>query len=86
MPNLEVPGRKGTFMRSRFVRSVIATLWLCGLYSIVGTASAVDPFRVLPAGQQLPAPAFTLPDHHGMPVHSADWQGKVVVVRFWATW
>jgi len=66
--------------------AVIATLWIWGLCSIVGTAAAVDPFRVLPPGQQLPAPAFTLPDHRGILVHSADWQGKVVVVRFWATW
>jgi cytochrome oxidase Cu insertion factor (SCO1/SenC/PrrC family) len=31
-------------------------------------------------------PAFELPDPNGETVRSADLQGKVVVVRFWATW
>lgn len=78
--------KEGTSMRSRFVMSVITSLLLCGLCSIAVTASALDPFRALPPGQQPPAPAFILPDHHGLPVDSADLQGKVVVVRFWATW
>jgi cytochrome oxidase Cu insertion factor (SCO1/SenC/PrrC family) len=52
----------------------------------VTSAAALDTFRALPPGNQTPAPAFTLPDHHGIPMHSADLQGKVVVVRFWATW
>jgi cytochrome oxidase Cu insertion factor (SCO1/SenC/PrrC family) len=73
-------------MRCRLVMAVIASLLVCGLCSIAGVASALDPFRALSPGQQMPAPAFTLPDHQGIPVHSADLQGKVVVVRFWATW
>jgi cytochrome oxidase Cu insertion factor (SCO1/SenC/PrrC family) len=73
-------------MRSRFGMSVLASLLVCGLCTIAGAAFALDPFRALPPGQQLPAPAFTLPDHRGIPVHSTDLQGKVVVVRFWATW
>ena len=60
---------------------MVASLLLCGLCHIAGTASALDPFRALPAGQQVPAPAFILPDHHGHPMDSADLQGKVVVVR-----
>jgi peroxiredoxin len=31
-------------------------------------------------------PAFELPDANGETFHSTDLQGKVVVVRFWATW
>jgi len=31
-------------------------------------------------------PAFELPDPNGETVRSADLQGKVIVVRFWATW
>jgi peroxiredoxin len=31
-------------------------------------------------------PAFELPDANGETIRSADLQGKVVVVRFWATW
>jgi cytochrome oxidase Cu insertion factor (SCO1/SenC/PrrC family) len=66
--------------------SVIASLLVFGLCGVAGRASALDTFGVLPPGNQAPAPAFTLPDHHGSPMHSTDLQGKVVVVRFWATW
>jgi peroxiredoxin len=31
-------------------------------------------------------PAFVLPDPEGNPVRSEDLRGKVVVVRFWASW
>jgi peroxiredoxin len=31
-------------------------------------------------------PVFELPDANGETVRAADLQGKVVVVRFWATW
>jgi thiol-disulfide isomerase/thioredoxin len=31
-------------------------------------------------------PAFTLKDLDGKTLSSADWQGKVVLVNFWATW
>ena len=31
-------------------------------------------------------PIFELPDVNGETVRSADLQGKVVVMRFWATW
>jgi cytochrome oxidase Cu insertion factor (SCO1/SenC/PrrC family) len=59
---------------------------LVGLFAWVVSTPALEAFHPLPAGNQLPGPAFTLPDHHGTPMHSADLHGKVVVVRFWATW
>ena len=31
-------------------------------------------------------PAFSLSDPGGNPMRSVDLQGKVVVIRFWATW
>jgi peroxiredoxin len=31
-------------------------------------------------------PGFELPDANGATVRSTDLQGKVVVMRFWATW
>jgi cytochrome oxidase Cu insertion factor (SCO1/SenC/PrrC family) len=73
-------------MPARLVVAVITGFLLGGLCGLAGTASALEPFHALPPGQQPPAPAFVLPDHRGIPVDSADLQGKVVVVRFWATW
>jgi peroxiredoxin len=31
-------------------------------------------------------PVFELPDANGATVRSVDLQGKVIVVRFWASW
>ena len=33
-----------------------------------------------------PRPEFTLPDLDGRPRQPAEWDGKVLVVNFWATW
>ena len=33
-----------------------------------------------------PAPAFTVQGLDGKPLASADWQGKVALINFWATW
>ena len=37
-------------------------------------------------GQLTPVPGFALPDPDGNPVRSEDLRGKVVIVRFWASW
>ena len=57
-----------------------------GFSSLVSVAVALDAFRSLPPEQQRPAPAFTLPDHQGIALDLAAQRGKVVVIRFWATW
>ena len=70
-------------------------LWLLlllgGLLSLppLGLRAAEQPPP--PEGLAAPAqptsmPAFELPDPNGETVRSADLQGKVIVVRFWATW
>lgn len=33
-----------------------------------------------------PRPAFTLPDVEGRSRHISEWDGKVLLVNFWATW
>ena len=77
---------KGVFVRTRFVGSLIVGALACSLLRLVANAAAPDTLRALPAAQQPPAPAFTLPDLHGTPTRLADLRGKVVVVRFWVTW
>ena len=68
------------------------------LFLLLGIFLALSPLSLcaaeqpnLPEGLMVPSPSttmpvFELPDANGETVHSADLQGKVVVVRFWATW
>ncbi len=42
--------------------------------------------QVIPYEPPKPAPAFTLPDLDGTPVHLSDLRGKVAMLFFWATW
>jgi cytochrome oxidase Cu insertion factor (SCO1/SenC/PrrC family) len=78
--------RKGIIVKIDHQPTWLAKALIVGLFAFVVSAPALETFRALPSGNQLPGPAFTLPDHHGTPMDSADLQGKVVVVRFWATW
>ena len=48
--------------------------------------SATLPEGLTQSDQSTSMPAFELPDANGETVRAADLQGKVVVVRFWATW
>jgi cytochrome oxidase Cu insertion factor (SCO1/SenC/PrrC family) len=69
-----------------------------GCFLLLGLLLTLSPLRApaaasppLPEGlatpaQATPMPAFALPDPDGKPVRSADLQGKIIVVRFWATW
>lgn len=80
---------------SRLIRAGRAWIWL-GL--IAATVLALHPVHVeaadgpaVPQGMQAPSesvtlPAFELPAPNGSFVRAADLEGKVVVVRFWASW
>lgn len=46
-----------------------------------GTKQALQP-----AAERKPAPDFRLPDSAGGQASAKDYQGKVVVLDFWATW
>ena len=73
-------------MRCKSLLALMAGMLVYGLCNAAGAASALEAFRALSPEQQRPAPAFTLPDHQGVAMRLADLRGKVVVVRFWATW
>jgi cytochrome oxidase Cu insertion factor (SCO1/SenC/PrrC family) len=69
------------------------SLLLCGLMAVWGFPSAGTGRAAadLPAGLSevspaQPMPTFRLPALNGTAMESAALQGKVVVVRFWATW
>lgn len=48
--------------------------------------AATTPAPVKPIEPPRSMPEFTLPDLEGKSRASRDWQGKVVLVDFWATW
>jgi cytochrome oxidase Cu insertion factor (SCO1/SenC/PrrC family) len=68
------------------------------LFLFLGILLTLSPLRLWAAEQPPPPegltapsastsmPAFELPNANGETVRSADLQGKVVLVRFWATW
>lgn len=72
--------------------------WFLGFALLLGSVLVVSPAPVqaadpaaLPMGLAAPnaatsMPTFELPTPHGEPFRSASLTGKVVVIRFWATW
>ena len=54
----------------------------------VSCSYAPPPARaaIKPAGKRNPAPDFTLKDSQGKSFNLSDYQGKVVLLNFWATW
>jgi hypothetical protein len=87
-----VPYVEGELMRSRPKVShwgwwLLGLLIVCSLPSS-GASGARAP---LPAGlfevsPPVPLPKFSLPTLQGPPMEVSSLQGKIVVVRFWATW
>jgi cytochrome oxidase Cu insertion factor (SCO1/SenC/PrrC family) len=78
---------------ARTCLSPVRLWWMVGiallLASTAGTATGepVEPPMGLAAVKPAaPMPAFQLPGLNGSTLESSQLQGKVVVVRFWATW
>lgn len=73
----------GHYLRLFLLLGMLLTL---GSLPTPATGSAALPEDLAAPGQSRSMPAFELPDANGATVRSADLQGQVVVVRFWATW
>jgi len=82
---------------SRFIRFLLVSLWIAlagtGGYLLrdalyeepgQGTPQVFTQAAALIQGQ--PRPAFVLPDLQGAPRDVKVWDGKVLVLNFWATW
>jgi peroxiredoxin len=64
--------------------------WIAFIFIAV-TASATGGYVSYnyfsqPASETTRLPAFNLPDINGQYHHASEWQGKVLVINFWATW
>jgi peroxiredoxin len=67
----------------------IALFWGAGaLAALVGAGAALWRLRPSAPAEQAVAELFaqTLPDPDGQPQPLSQWQGRVLVVNFWATW
>ena len=78
-------------MTNRYTNSMLArsrllllSLLLVALVGCVGTTKAGS--AVKPESQRKKAPEFSLKDANGQVVKLSDYQGKVVLLNFWATW
>jgi thiol-disulfide isomerase/thioredoxin len=93
------PRRRGTFLLAGLVVAVAAAggffwQWQAArapVAEVPVTVSAAEPAAgtpAAPAARPVPAtlPAITLKDRDDRPRSLSEWQGKALVVNFWATW
>jgi hypothetical protein len=74
-------------MRLRLILlSLMVILILNGPVARAAEAIAPPPPGLVTPSQSTPMPVFRLEAVSGTTVQAADLLGKVVVVRFWATW
>ena len=79
-------------MLRRYTGQHLRLLLLLGILLTLGsllthaTGSPTLPEGLAAPGQSMSMPVFELPDANGATVRSADLQGKIIVVRFWASW
>lgn len=60
---------------------IVAMLWVCG-----AQADEFTDFGVIKPEVRMKAPDFSLPDMDGQQRSMASYQGKVVILHFWASW
>ena len=73
----------GHYLRLFLLLGIFLTLGSLLTHAI---GSATLPEGLAAPGQSMSMPAFELPDANGATIRSTDLQGKVIVVRFWASW
>lgn len=74
---------EGQYLRLLLFLGVLLTLVSPPAHA---AGSAALPEGLVAPNQSTSMPEFELPDTNGATLRSAALQGKVVVVRFWATW
>jgi cytochrome oxidase Cu insertion factor (SCO1/SenC/PrrC family) len=75
-----------TYHASRLLFLLALVLTLALIASDAKGDQALPPQGLVAVDSAVSMPEFSLPGLDGATVNSAGLQGKVVVVRFWATW
>jgi thiol-disulfide isomerase/thioredoxin len=70
-------------MRPTFIIIIAAVIALGG--GIIARHFLLSPV-VQTSQATSPSPDFSFPDPSGKAHHSAEWQGKIRIINFWATW
>jgi peroxiredoxin len=78
--------RRGTLRGRAFAASALALGWLALGCTRVDEHGAADADAAADESVRQRAPQFTLPDLRGKDVSLSDFEGRAVVVDFWATW
>ena len=66
----------------------IVALTACACFAVAHAAEGLFPSATVltPPSQPTKMPAFDFANLHGGTLKSAELKGKVIVIRFWATW
>jgi len=78
--------RLRNFYLSVWLRVGLGCLFMLGVIPALAADIPTPPQSLTVVNPSSPSPTFELPHAQGTTIRSADLQGKVVVVRFWATW
>ncbi len=79
------PQKKKLLKYTAYLLTFVVGLWGGGLLidQITGNAQGREAAQAM---IERPAPEFSLPDIDGTLRNSHEWDGKVVILNFWATW
>lgn len=64
----------------------LSLILLAGDFSLWGEEDHLANFGVYKLDEKLNAPDFTLPNINGTKTSLSDFQGRFVMLNFWATW
>ena len=65
---------------------VLSFILLAGDFSLWGEEDHLAKMGVIRLDENIDAPEFTLPDLKGGKRSLSDFQGKFIMLNFWATW
>jgi hypothetical protein len=64
----------------------LSLILLTGDFPLWGADDHLEKFGVFRLDQEIDAPDFSLPDLKGAKRNLSEFQGKFIMLNFWATW